>query len=1322
MKRLNMQFIAVILVLGLGFFNYCCGDCVWYGQCGYYPGSSDHALNCPYKGKAKPLQDSDVIAKYKSLCPDLYAEFGKNTCCSDAQVNTIASQVALPNMLFQRCPSCFHNFMNIWCYLTCGANQSEFLYVNKTIPVTVNGTAAVGIQSVDYIVSNKSANEMFNSCRNVQSPSTNQPALAMLCGGYGYDKCTPENWLDYMGGTANGQTPFDIWFHISSSAVVINGTSYTPLEFKSFPCNVATSNETEACSCQDCLATCTPVPPPVPKPGRCEIIHLDCYDFAFGLAFIVFFLLFGCYCMCYNIIVQDSLRLEKAGEENDLGCFGRQGLAADRNVRKQQYLTNITESDLGCFERAGAKMEIFLEKQFFNWGYFCARHPFIVTVIAVLVTGALVAGAALLTVTTDPVKLWSAPDSRARLEKDYYDSHFTPFYRTEQLLISQPDNHTVINYKNHNYSSLFDKTFLHELLDLQNAITKIQAEYNNKTIMLQDICFAPLQPENNNCTIMSILNYYQNSHEMIDKVAKDAYGFWVLADYLDHFQSCVLSPFALNDTSLLHTPCMGTFGGPVYPWVALGGYQDKDYSTANAFVITFVVNNHLDPKQLEPAKAWEAKYIEFMKNYTAEHPGVQIAFSAERSIEDEIDRQSQSDIITILCSYLIMFAYITICLGQYTSFSRILVDAKISLGLAGVIIVLLSVGASLGFYSYLGIPSTLIIIEVVPFLVLAVGVDNIFILVQKYQREVLQDGETVEHMIGRVVGKVGPSMLLTSLSESLAFFLGALTQMPAVKVFSLYAAMAVLIDFLLQISIFVSLLTLDAKRQEANRVDVTCCVQPSLGKRQPQKGLLYKFISDHYSHFLMKEWVRPTVMVLFVGWFCACGALTSRLSIGLDQSLAMPKDSYVLNYFHNLSKYLSVGPPVYFVVENGHDYSTYAGQNEICGVSGCPQNSLVQQINTASRSSSATYIAEAVSSWLDDYFSWLVSPPCCRYNNKTGDFCPSTEVNVDCLECPLNHTQRGRPVDDTFYTYLPWFLKDNPGLTCGKGGHAAYGSGVQLYKSSHNETHVGASYFMTYHSVLKTSEDYIAALKNAREISDNITRSLNETGQHYNVFPYSVFYVFYEQYLDIVMNAVLNITYCLAAILIITFLLLGFDIYSAIIVVLTILMILVSIMGLMYLWDIELNALSLVNLIMAIGISVEFCSHIIRAFTISIKPTRKERAKDALSYMGSSVLSGITFTKIAGIIMLAFSKSQLFQVFYFRMYLAIVLFGACHGLIFLPVFLSYIGPPVNKAKVFNNKLTDTVEDTTTNSEQHKPNGNTPHVYENPPAYDTVGSE
>ena len=99
-------------------------------------------------------------------------------------------------------------------------------------------------------------------------------------------------------------------------------------------------------------------------------------------------------------------------------------------------------------------------------------------------------------------------------------------------------------------------------------------------------------------------------------------------------------------------------------------------------------------------------------------------------------------------------------------------DSKITLGISGVIIVLLSVVASIGFYGYVGVAATLIIIEVIPFLVLAVGVDNIFILVQTYQREPRRVNETHEEHIGRIVGEVAPSMLLSSISEAFCFFLG----------------------------------------------------------------------------------------------------------------------------------------------------------------------------------------------------------------------------------------------------------------------------------------------------------------------------------------------------------------------------------------------------------------------------------------------------------------------------------------------------------------------------------------------------------------------
>ena len=65
-------------------------------------------------------------------------------------------------------------------------------------------------------------------------------------------------------------------------------------------------------------------------------------------------------------------------------------------------------------------------------------------------------------------------------------------------------------------------------------------------------------------------------------------------------------PAAVDDATHLHMSCLGTFGGPVFPWLALGGYDAKNYLNSTAAVITIpVVNYYNDSEKLDLALAWE---------------------------------------------------------------------------------------------------------------------------------------------------------------------------------------------------------------------------------------------------------------------------------------------------------------------------------------------------------------------------------------------------------------------------------------------------------------------------------------------------------------------------------------------------------------------------------------------------------------------------------------------------------------------------------------------------------------------------------------------
>lgn len=60
--------------------------------------------------------------------------------------------------------------------------------------------------------------------------------------------------------------------------------------------------------------------------------------------------------------------------------------------------------------------------------------------------------------------------------------------------------------------------------------------------------------------------------------------------------------------------------------------------------------------------------------------------------------------------------------------------------------------------------------------------------------------------------------------------------------------------------------------------------------------------------------------------------------------------------------------------------------------------------------------------------------------------------------------------------------------------------------------------------------------------------------------------------------------------------------------------------------------------------------------------------------IGSTIVLGMGFTKLVGIIVLVFSPNAIVRVYFFRMYLCMLVLGLFNSVILLPLVLSFFGP------------------------------------------------
>lgn len=1135
------------------------------------------------------------------------------------------------------CPACKENFFNLFCHFTCSPDQSLFLNVTDTMDK--NGKTMV--TEVDQLVSDEYKRGFFDSCKDVKFGPSNANAMDFIGGG----ASTPDDFVKFLGDEKAIGSPFQINFPTSYSE-----PDMSPRDMQAKKCSDGDPNF--RCACIDCPDVC-PELAPVKESKPCRVGVLPCLSFASILTYGVLLLSF------VGVVVGRVAWRRHATRRTE-----RLRLLQDAAPSDDEDEGDLVDSDLLFNNRPQRhyRLNTWCDAAFSRLGHAAARFPAITIVSSLVIVALLSVGWVRFDIERDPARLWVSPSSAAAQEKAFFDSNFGPFYRAEKIFLVndsslEPGPGPVLSYD----------TILW-WMGVEESVRALRGPKLGAS--LDDVC---LKPTGDACVVQTVSVYYSNEPSMVDRNS-----------WKDDLRACAKSP----------VECRPDYGQPLDPTMILGGY-DTDVADSQAMTVTWVVENGAeDSPEVTRAMDWETALRDRLLDVQEEarERGLRLSFTTEISLEEELNKSTNTDAKIVVISYLIMFFYASLALGSTTLSLRhmlrnpaiALVQSKFTLGVAGIAIVLMSISASIGLFSWAGLKATLIIAEVIPFIVLAVGVDNIFLIVHEFERiNISHPDEMVEERIAKALGRMGPSILFSATTETISFALGVFVGMPAVRNFAAYAAGAVLINAILQVTMFVSVLAMNQIRVEDNRADCVPCIQVKSARihlsgtnghagarfyEVPEESLLQQFIRKYYAPAILAKKAKLAIIGVFLAMFAAGVALIPEIKLGLDQRVAIPDGSYLIPYFNDLYDYFDAGPPVYFVTRETN-FTDREHQREACArFTTCEQMSLSNILEGERKRPDVSYISSPAASWIDDFFQWL--------NPDLGDKC-CVDKRRPCFEGrdpAWNITLSGMPEGPEFVGYLERFLDAPTTEDCPLGGQASYGSAVVV---DSERTTVSASQFRTSHSPLRSQEDFIAAYASARRIASDISAS---TG--IDVFPYSVFYIFFDQYASIVALTATLLCSAVAIILLVSTLLLG-SLRTALVVTVSVAMTVVDIMGAMAAFNVSLNAVSLVNLIICVGIAVEFCAHVARAFmfppaTLVERARTRFSGRDARAWaslvnVGSSVFSGITVTKLLGVCVLAFTRSKIFEIYYFRVWLSLVVFAATHALVFLPVALSLAG-------------------------------------------------
>lgn len=382
-----------------------------------------------------------------------------------------------------------------------------------------------------------------------------------------------------------------------------------------------------------------------------------------------------------------------------------------------------------------------------------------------------------------------------------------------------------------------------------------------------------------------------------------------------------------------------------------------------------------------------------------------------------------------------------------------------------------------------------------------------------------------------------------------------------------------------------------------------------------QEHMMMIFFRDVVAAGLNKTPIKILVIFVFLIYLAIGIWGCSMVKEGLDRRKLSRDDSYSVKFYDFEDRFFREYPyRIQVIINQTLNYADPAVQEKI------------ERILTRFESSQYVANKSLTESWLRSYLSFI---------NQEDSF---------LFLQALNLTNQ-----DDFYTGLKSIFLHLPMTENFR----------HDIKFNEDGTEIIATRFVIQTHDIKDANEEKEMLIGLREIADEFKDE--------NVSIFNHLFIFFDQF--ILVRGISLQTISVAALV-----MMGISLFfipspsCAIWVAFSIISIEIGVVGYMTHWGVNLDSISMINLIMCIGFSVDFSAHISYAYISCEETNPADRVKSSLYSLGLPIFQGSVST-ILGIVALAFAPSYVFLTFFKTVFL-VMLFGATHGVLLLPVLLS----------------------------------------------------